>query len=53
MDRPPDGNDIVSMIEFQGTIYVATTQRVYRLIDDEFQPVMFVSQPESVLVAEP
>lgn len=50
MDGPPDGNDIVAMIEHNGTIYVATTQCVYRLVDDVFHPVTFVSQPEGIPV---
>ena len=32
---------IVSMVEFKGTIFVATEHRVYRLIDDTFVPVAF------------
>jgi hypothetical protein len=32
---------IVSMVEHNGTIYVATQHKVYRLIDDVFVPLRF------------
>ncbi len=41
---------LVAMIEFNGTLFVASTKGVYKMIEDEFHPVMFVSQSEGMLV---
>ena len=41
---------IVAMVEFQGTIYVASSFGVYKLIDDKFHQIQFVSQPHGMLV---
>lgn len=51
IDTPPDGEEIVAMVEHQGTIYLATRQHVYRLEEDGFDSVMFVSQPEGMMGA--
>lgn len=33
--------EIVSMVEFEGAIILATKHRVYKLIDDKFQEIKF------------
>ena len=42
----PVGEPIVSMIQFKGTLYVASTKGVFRLIDDEFHQMKFVFLPD-------
>jgi len=41
----PNGERLVSMINFKDKIYVATEKAVYVLISDEFKPVHFVYKP--------
>lgn len=43
---PPDGSRIVSMVQFQDTLYIATEQSIYRLVDGEWQIIMFEQLPE-------
>lgn len=38
---PPAWGRVVSMVEFRGTIYVATEQVVCRLVDDVLEPIKF------------
>jgi len=37
----PASEPIVSMIQFKGRILLATTQRVYEIIDDKVVPLVF------------
>jgi hypothetical protein len=37
----PD-EQIVSIIEFQGTVFVATSKRVFKLVEELFYPMLFV-----------
>ena len=39
----PPAEPIVSMIQFKDQILVATSQRVYRLRDDTFEPLSFLA----------
>ncbi len=39
----PD-QSVVSMVEFKGQIYVATSFQVWRIVDDELVPLDFVVQ---------
>ena len=41
----PVDEPLVSMIEFKGTIYVASTKGVFKMIDDEFHQLEFVLLP--------
>ncbi len=42
----PVGEPLVSMIEFKGTLYVASTKGVFKLVDDEFYQMEFVLLPD-------
>lgn len=42
----PAGEPLVSMIEFKGTIYVASTKGVFKLVDNEFHQMEFVLLPD-------
>ena len=41
----PADEPLVSMIEFKGTLYVASTKGVFKLVDDEFHQMEFVLLP--------
>lgn len=43
----PADEPIVAMIEFQGTIFIATSKCVYKKIDDELHPLDIVEYQES------
>ena len=41
---------IVAMTEFKGVLFVASAFGVFKLVDDEFHQIQFVSQPHGMLV---
>ena len=47
---PEQNAQIVAMIEHQGTIYVASHFRIYRLVDGVFHPVAFVVGDEGMMI---
>lgn len=42
----PEGEQVVAMCEFKGTLFVATNRWVFRLIDNELVPIRFQSIPD-------
>ena len=46
----PAGERIVSMIEFNNTIYVATNKTVFVMRDEKLHPVMFVEPTEGMVI---
>lgn len=42
MAKFPPGEAIVSMINYNGTVVVATTARVYRMHEGQFYPLEFL-----------
>ena len=42
-----DGEEIVSMMEFRATIYLATTKCVYKLVGETFEPLTVVEYVEN------
>jgi len=42
----PDDEQCVSMLEFKGTMYVATSKGVYRMVGDKLEAVQFVVKEE-------
>ncbi len=44
----PADEPLVAMVQFKGTIYVASTKSVYKLIDGEFYQMEFVFLPDEV-----
>ena len=45
----PDDEKCVGMIEYQGTIFVATEFHVWRMVDGKLIPLSFVTQPEGMI----
>jgi hypothetical protein len=35
---------VVAMVEFKGDLYVATTDAVYKKVDDNLEPMKFVEE---------
>ena len=49
----PPGDIVVSLLEHQGTVFVATQRQVFYLVDGAFVPVEFVLQKEGPAEASP
>ena len=41
----PVDEPLVSMVEFKGTLYIASTKSVFKLVEDEFHQLEFVLLP--------
>ena len=49
----PPGDIVVSLLEHQGTVYVATQRQVFYLVDGVFAPLDFILQKEGPAEASP
>lgn len=41
----PEGESVVSMVEFKGRLFVATSYHVFELVAGELVPLVFVTLP--------